>query len=136
MATQVLNQGPVMESEVLFEDNQCELHFIPNWRNASEATLGKLSVRKDVLLWSQGTEFITIHYTNIILHAICRQDAVIGGRGAIYCQLASARVVDSMGISLNLADLDGEELAMELRLVPSNELCLDEFFQAFCEACI
>jgi hypothetical protein len=106
---------------------------------------GLLKIGKKFLEWNYHNEIIfKFLYPEITLHAIARDDAIVGSRSCIYLQLSNTNFyLDSMPFIPT--DENGDELKyenddddfLEMRLVPdltNNRGIVDDVFAALCEA--
>lgn len=102
-----------------FVGNQVRLIFTPAAQGISDAGLGTLYITTKNLIFYNSTDCINIDYPTITIHAISRGDNDrLVRQPCIYCQL-----------DLPLQDQgDGADIVPEMRLVPTDQNCLDDLF--------
>ena len=115
--------------------------------STSRSKKGQLKIGKKFLEWNYQDQIILkFFYPDITLHAIARDDAVVGSRPCIYLQLSSTCFnLNGNPSPFIPTDENGDEMIgdddddfLELRLVPdltaNNRGIIDDLFAALCEA--
>lgn len=129
-------------NEIISQASNIEIHCLRLASLVKNGTLGNLKVGKGFLEWSNSVHHIRMDYTEITLHAIARDDVVVGGKPCIYLQLTntcltlngSAYSSDPNG---NQVEEDGDDDSLlEIRLAPEATArgIVDDLFGALCEA--